>query len=51
MENEIKIGIFTIKQQDIHPDDFNRRRWFVYKNGKAIGRYRSQKKAVLSTKG
>jgi len=50
MDNDIVIGIYTIRHQDIPDLDLNRRRWFVYKLDKLYGRFENKKQAIKSTK-
>jgi len=53
-DKPIIIGIYTIRQQDILPTDFNRNRWYLYRTidgvEKQIGRHKTQKQAILATK-
>jgi hypothetical protein len=49
-KTEITIGVFLIKQENILSTDNNRNRWFLYKNGKPIGRYKNPKQAIKATK-
>jgi len=50
MQTELKIGVFTIRQENILSTDLNRNRYFLYKNDKPIGRYRNLKQAIRNTK-